>query len=256
MKIIDFHTHPGPKSILTEEFHFPPMTSETFVSELKRAGISMACGSTFEVSLLSVRDSAYGIQEMNRIAWSYHEDFPDFFIPGLQVDPRFMEESKNELETYAKKGAKLVGELVPGWQDYENMLNDGFYELFDVMQSFDLVLSFHRPGNIFDCEEIAKRFPKLKIVIAHPFYGKDYLNVLGLVKKYENLHLDLSGSGLMAYGMVRYGLDTVGKDKILFGTDFPGYNPQMYVSAVAYEKLTDAELEAVYHENAERLLGL
>lgn len=51
------------------------------------------------------------------------------------------------------------------------MLNDGFYELFDVMQSLDLVLSFHRPGNIFDCEEIAKRFPKLKIVIAHPFYA-------------------------------------------------------------------------------------
>ena len=55
MKIIDFHTHPGPKSVLTEEFHFPPMTSETFVNELRRAGISMACGSTFEVPLLSAR---------------------------------------------------------------------------------------------------------------------------------------------------------------------------------------------------------
>ena len=54
--------------------------------------------------------------------------------------------------------------------------------------------------------------------------------------------------------MLRYGLDQVGKDRILFGTDYPICNPGMYVEAVLFENLTDEELEAVMEKNARRLI--
>ena len=93
------------------------------------------------------------------------------------------------------------------------------------------------------------------MVIAHPSYGKDYADMLSVIKKYENLFLDLSGTGIAAYGMLRYGVDVVGKEKLLFGTDFPGYNPEMYVRSVLYERLADDETDYIFHKNAEALLA-
>lgn len=46
MEIIDFHTHTGYKT--TKDFGYD-MTPELFVNELKRAGVTRACGSALGV---------------------------------------------------------------------------------------------------------------------------------------------------------------------------------------------------------------
>ena len=90
--------------------------------------------------------------------------------------------------------------------------------------------------------------------MAHPRDGADYQENLARIRRHENVCLDLSGTGLFRYGMLRYGLDQVGKDRILFGTDYPICNPGMYVEAVLFENLTDEELETVMEKNARRLI--
>ena len=49
------------------------------------------------------------------------------------------------------------------------------------------------------------------------------------MKKCDNVHIDLSGSGLHRYGVVKYLVDNVGSERILFGTDYPISNLSMYV---------------------------
>ena len=255
MQIIDFHTHPGTTGL--EQFGYT-FTPELFVSELKRAGITKACGSTLNLELLAASMHDFGaIEQLNRIAWHHHELYPDFFVPGIHIHPAHVEQSIGEIENYAQKGVRLVGELVPYLMGYDSSFTTytlpGYAELFDVCNQHNMVLSLHRPLDDNECDMLAGRYRNLSVVIAHPLCGDTYLSLLKVVKKHDNLFIDLAGTGIAAYGMLRYGIDAVGAEKILFGTDFP-INAGMYVAAVMYEKLTDAEREAVLHKNAERIL--
>ena len=108
-----------------------------------------------------------------------------------------------------------------------------------------------------EAADILRRFPTLKLIIAHPTASPaDYTARLELIAQYPNAALDISGSGPNSWGMVRHGIRTAGLDKIVFGTDYPIRNPGMYVAGVYAEKLTDAEMTAVFSGNLKRLLGL
>ena len=86
--------------------------------------------------------------------------------------------------------------------------------------------------------------------------GEDFLKHLERLEKYDNTYLDISGTGLFRYGMLREGIRRVGAEKFLFGTDYPITNPGMYVQAVLYEHITDADREMIFCKNAERILGV
>ena len=98
--------------------------------------------------------------------------------------------------------------------------------------------------------------PKVTFVAAHPGQKADFLLHLERLEKYANAFLDLSGTGLFRYGMLREGIRRVGAEKFLFGTDYPITNPGMYVQAVCYEHISEADREKIFYKNAERILGI
>ncbi len=46
---------------------------------------------------------------------------------------------------------------------------------------------------------------------AHPGEYTTFMEHLARMQKYENAYLDISGTGLFRYGMLRYGIDKVGQ---------------------------------------------
>ena len=76
------------------------------------------------------------------------------------------------------------------------------------------------------------------------------------MKKFPNLNLDISGTGLFRYGLLAALAQTVGSDRILFGTDYPICNPRMYVQAVLGEHIPDEDKEKILFGNARRILGI
>ena len=76
------------------------------------------------------------------------------------------------------------------------------------------------------------------------------------MKKYPNLYLDISGTGLFRYGLLASAVKTVGAGRILFGTDYPICNPRMYVQAVLGEHISQEEKEDILFSNAQRILGI
>lgn len=257
MKIIDFHTHPGYNT--TQKWGYD-MTDSLFVEELRRSSIAMAAGSYLDMNLIKSSNSYDElIKRLNSNSWQFFCNHSDFFVPGIHIHPDYVKESCEQIEFYAKKGVVLVGELVPylmgcDWNS-EVYTTKGFMELFDLCNQFYLTVSVHT-STPAECEHIAKTFKNLNLVMAHPAYGDEYFARLDVVKKYDNLFLDLSGTGIASYGMLRYGVDIVGKEKIVFGTDFPIYNPEMYVRTVFYEKMSYDELEHILFKNATKLLKL
>jgi predicted TIM-barrel fold metal-dependent hydrolase len=56
--------------------------------------------------------------------------------------------------------------------------------------------------------------------------------------------------------MLRYAVDQVGSERILFGTDYPICNPGVYIGGVLAEPISDEAKENIFSKNAKRLLGI
>ena len=118
-----------------------------------------------------------------------------------------------------------------------------------------MVVSYHSTDED-DAERMIERHPKLAFVAAHPGEKGRVDRHLERMKQYENLYLDLSGTGLARLGVLAYGIHAVGAERFLFGTDYPINNPAMYVQGVLYEGLSDEERVLICYKNAERILGI
>ena len=82
------------------------------------------------------------------------------------------------------------------------------------------------------------------------------LDHIEIMKKCDNVCLDLSGTGIFRYGSVKRLVSDVGAERIIFGTDYPICNPAAYVGAVMGEKISDSEKELIFAGNAKRILGI
>ena len=73
----------------------------------------------------------------------------------------------------------------------------------------------------------------------------------------DNFFLDLPAVGLSKHGALRRIIDAGGKEKVLFGSNFPVSHPGMWAGAVEFDReLTEEEKEHVFYKNAERILGV
>ena len=103
-------------------------------------------------------------------------------------------------------------------------------------------------------ERLCRNTPEVNFVLAHPNANRnEILKRIGLVAQLPNLHLDISGSGIDRLGVLRKAIDLAGKEKLLFGTDFPINNPAVYVHGAAYEQLQEEEYTALFSGNFRRL---
>ena len=264
MKIIDFHTHP---TWSTDSLIDGIMTEEHFISTLRLAGITTACGSALDVPLMSgTNDYGAVIKELNERIFACRDRNPDFIIPGIHVHPDFVEESIAEIEKYIPKGLRLVGELVPGMLGGRKLtepeaygagtfLEEGFFEIFKVCEEKGLTVSIHT-STPDEGRELARRFKNLNIVMAHAGPLTAFVERVKAVSEYDNLFFDISGSGTLLRGVVEYAYDKLGKEKVVFGTDFPGYDPGAFVGMVEYAAIPTEAKEYIFHKNAERLLKL
>lgn len=251
MNIIDMHIHPYKNDAQNiAVFGTPESKPETLVTELKRAGITHCCGSVLE----TLDGSSWAdVKRLNDDALEFKKLYGDFYTPGFHVHPNFVRESCEEIERMDKLGVRFIGELCPyllGWKGYTSR---EMTEIFELAQEKNMTVSIH-PSTPDDLDAFVARFPKLDIILAHPGDHSVFRVNLERMKKYENLCQDLSGTGIFRYGAIRYGIDQVGKERFLFGSDFPICNPGMYVQGTLFEPLTDTEIEYIMEKNSQRLI--
>jgi len=114
--------------------------------------------------------------------------------------------------------------------------------------------------------KIAKKYPKLKIIIAHYFFQKmDYC--YKITKKYKNISFDTSGLAdrwvqKMAGGRekVKKILEKTVKDgkKVIFGTDWPcpGCTVEGHIELVNSLNIGKKEKEDIFFNNANKIFKL
>lgn len=258
MKIIDFHTHPfiDKRTNICSHKNYIDFDPDTQVEFLKSIGISQICGSVLTTPYTKENTTFANIKERNDIMLELKKAMGDFYIPGFHIHPSFVKESLEEVERMHKLGINLIGELVPYSDGWDSYCSKEFYEIIDLANQYDMVLSIHTC--LFETmDKLVKDFKNLKVVGAHPSEGVQLESHIERLKNNENYMIDISGGGISRHGTLRRLIDVAGVERVLFGSDYAVCNPAAFVGGVMLDKLvTDNEKEYIFHKNAERILKL
>lgn len=254
-KIIDFHVHPFDKPKYSLSMY--PESYEADASTLKRqltdAGITHICGSVLNLEYQP--DGFESLKALNREALRLREVLGEYYTPGFHIHPAFVRESCDEIEFMHSQGVHLIGELVPymhAWGEFEEK---NWMEIMDAAEQYHMICSYHTTFD-YNMNKMLENHPGITFVAAHPGDRERVYAWPDMLKAHPNLCLDLSGTGLFRFGMLKYLVQKVGAEKILFGTDYPICNPRMYVEAVYGEEIKESEREQIFYKNAARLLNI
>ena len=251
-EIIDCHIHPAADAETDSSWDRRGGDMAAQIAALRRAGIARACGAPIR----SMQPASFAeVHALNDQALALRDRFPDFYIPGIHIHPHFPEESCAEIaRCCGQEGVRWIGELVGYIIGFANdYATQDALMIFHEVGKYKAVVNFHC-DDLDVIERLCRNVPEVNFVLAHPSANRgEFLKRVGLVAQFSNLHLDISGSGIDRLGVLRKAIDLAGKEKILFGTDFPINNPAVYVHGALYEQLRDEEYAALFNGNFRRL---
>jgi predicted TIM-barrel fold metal-dependent hydrolase len=200
-------------------------------------------------------------------------DHADVLIPFGSVDPARGTEAvsmaRRQIEEYGVRGFKFH----PSAQAF--FPNDRVaYPLYEVIEAAGLPALFHtgqtgagagtRGGggirlaysNPMHLDDVAVDFPDMPIIMAHPSFPWQE-EALSVATHKPQVYIDLSGWSPKYFApiLVQYA-NTLLKDKVLFGTDFPVLTPERWMSDLEKIGIRDEIKPGLFKYNAARLLGL
>jgi len=189
-------------------------------------------------------------------------------IDFLQEPEEMVEEVDTKVRQLGAKGLKLhpiANAYFPWdkklWPVYSKAEELGIPILFHSGK-FELPSeddSFGRPNQF---EKVARSFPDLKIVLAH--LGKGfYEESVEVAKKCPNISFDMSTcfyeEGRFSKELIPKTTDlmkTIGTHRVMFGTDWPWFDPLKDIENIKNMNLSDDEKAAILGLNAKRIFQL
>jgi predicted TIM-barrel fold metal-dependent hydrolase len=197
----------------------------------------------------------------------------DALIPFASIDPHRGAEgvawARALLDAYDVAGFKFHPSLQHFFPDdrmayplYELIAEHGLPAVFHTGQTAvgsgqrgggGILLKYSNPIHL---DEVAADFPDMQIVLAHPSVPWQD-EALSIAVHKPNVWIDLSGWSPKYFPpqLVRYA-DTLLRDKVLFGTDFPALTPERWLRDFATLDIRDEVRPLILKDNAVRLLGL
>jgi predicted TIM-barrel fold metal-dependent hydrolase len=148
------------------------------------------------------------------------------------------------------------------------------YPLYEVIAEHGLIALFHtgqtgvgagtrggggirlKYSNPMDVDDVAVDFPDMDIILAHPsFPWQD--EALSVATHKPRVYIDLSGWSPKYFPpqLVQYA-NSLLRDKVLFGSDFPVITPERWMKDFAAIGIKDEIRPKIMKDNAARLLGL
>lgn len=196
----------------------------------------------------------------------------DVLIPFGSVDPHredAVDIARRLLDEHGVRGFKFH----PTVQAFDPS-DERWYPLYEVMSDAGVPALFHTgqtgigagmPGGRglrlglsrpVLLEPIAADFPELQVIMAHPSVPWQD-EALSIAVHKSNVWIDLSGWSPKYFPaeLVRYANSLI-KDRVLFGTDFPLLTPDRWLHDVETTALKPEVMPGILRDNAVRLLGL
>jgi predicted TIM-barrel fold metal-dependent hydrolase len=198
----------------------------------------------------------------------------DVIIPFASIDPHRgpagVEQAARLIDEHGVRGFKFH----PSSQAFYPNDRELAYPLYEVIQAAGLPALFHtgqtgagagtRGGggirlgysNPMYLDDVAVDFPDMPIIMAHPSFPWQE-EALSVATHKPQVYIDLSGWSPKYFPpiLIQYA-NTLLKDKVLFGTDFPVLTPDRWMSDLEKTGIRDEVKPGIFKGNAARLLGL
>ncbi len=193
-------------------------------------------------------------------------------IAFISLDPSMSEdELVAEIDLRRQQGARGI-KLHPAAQRFYP--NDRrLWPVYQRAQELGLPIIFHSGAFALGAQasdhahprhfpEVLSAFPRLTVVMAHLAFG-DFAACADLASAYPNVFFDccyvINGTEnrpALSDEEAAAALRRVGTERVMFGSDYPWFDPVLDAARIRRLPLTDTEKRAVLHDNAVRLLAL
>jgi predicted TIM-barrel fold metal-dependent hydrolase len=239
------------------------------LSEMDRGGVQMAVlqGHPPNAGFFTVNDEIAAIVAQH----------PDRLLAFAGVDPLEGAKAVQELERCVRElGFKGCGEF-----GYMDILDERCFPIYEKCVELDVPILIHfgftlptaplKYGDPVPLDEVALRFPDLKIIAAHCAFPW-FWQLAVVAARRPNVYVDVSALGMVPEVARLQTILTflnLGSDRVLFGTDFPFGSPATYTPYVrglrvnfllrrllGVAKVTPRDIERIMGNNARRLLKL
>ena len=103
---------------------------------------------------------------------------------------------------------------------------------------------------------LAERHPNCKVLMIHMGHGHGvYIDAaLKMARRYPNIYLEMSGMPM--HTKIKEAYDTVGHDRILFGTDGPFHHPTVEMQKVLMSGVDEKGIEDIFYNNAKKFFDV
>ena len=237
MKVIDAHAHIG----YIGGWANVGITEEGLIKQMDDYDI--------EKTALCCEDNDFTFEVMKRN--------PGRIIGCVYVNP-LNQATVDSMEEYIDKGFKAV-KLNPLRHAYcadaESL--DIIMEKAEKKDVPVCIHSGHPPYSLpWQIGLLAERHPKVNIMMIHMGHGHGvYVDAaLKMARKYPNIYLEMSGMPMPSKILEAY--ETVGKNRIMFGTDTPFHHPTVEMQKVITSGVDDEGLKRIFYDNAKEFFKI
>jgi len=194
------------------------------------------------------------------------QKYRDFLYGLLVYNPNFPEESISSFKKYFKE-ANCVGIKMHPTMHLCYPTDEKYNKLWEFATELDMpILSHSWNPNVanktqkfsdpFLFEEIVKKYPDIKIIFAHAAGRGDYqFKIIDLLDKYKNFYVDFSGDSFPP-GLIKRYVDTLGSQRLLFGSDMPLIDIRFHISNILDAAITDFDRKNIFSINSHNLFGI
>lgn len=267
MPVIDAHAHIYPDKIAAKAAH----AIGTFygVGDAGMAGAGtvehlLACAAPTPIShfiVHSVATSAHAVQTINDFIAGECAKHPNFIGFGtMHQDFASMEAEVARIEGLGLRGIKIHPDTQQVNLDDPRLMQ--LYEIIEgrlpiVIHTGDYRFDYSNPTRLL---HVIKAFPKLVVDAAHfGCWSRFDVGYDVLHKAADNGRLFVDTSSSQFFLGQRHTKELArlwGTDKIMFGSDYPMWDPAAEYAQFTSAGFTDAELEDMLWHNAERFCGV
>lgn len=263
MKIIDAHCHVYPDKIAakasgaTGNFYRLQMEYDGSVSAMLEAGEKAGI---YKYVIQSVATTPKQVRSINEFIKSVVDEYPDK-MHGLGTLHPESEDLKGDVEYLTELGLKGV-KLHPDIQQFK--LDDyRCLKIYELCEERGLPMLIHTGDSRYDYSNPNRLIPildiydRLTIVGAHFGGWSMWEKASELLCDKKNFYVDCCSSfyALSDEKIVEI-IRRYGADKVLFGSDYPMWNPKTELERLMALPLTDEEKEKILSINAVKVFGI
>ena len=254
--IIDAHSHLGSPG----QFFVPVCDADGLLAIMDRLSIRYAICAGDLVSIYA--DARSGIANL-RLAY---EDSQGRLFYLLVADPRDSVECSSILnEAFGSPG--FVGIKIHPSLHNVPAEDRSFWPIWKFAADHDLPILTHT-WSVSDYnpvqqlstperfEPFVREFPQVKLVLGHAGgRGEGRHEAVRMANEYANVYIDFAGD-IFCYNLIELLVQNVPSEKILFGSDFPWFDPRAHLSRVLLSDISNDDKKNILGANAAIVYGI